>query len=89
MTQEMVLQLGRNALEITLILAGPVLLFGLIAGLVVAIFQALTQINEMTLVFIPKIGATVLAIALFGPWMLQKLINYTTALFEAIPGDTR
>lgn len=89
MTQEMVLQLGRNALEMTLILAGPVLLFGLIAGLVVAVFQALTQINEMTLIFIPKIGATVLAIALFGPWMLQKLINYTTALFEAIPGVTR
>jgi len=89
MTQEMVLQIGRNALEMTLILAGPVLLFGLIAGLVVAVFQALTQINEMTLIFIPKIGATVLAIALFGPWMLQKLINYTTALFEAIPGVTR
>lgn len=89
MTPEMVLQLGRNALEITLILAGPVLLFGLVAGLIVAIFQALTQINEMTLIFIPKIAATVLAIALFGPWMLQKLINYTTALFEAIPGVTR
>lgn len=89
MTPEMVLQIGRNALEITLILAGPVLLFGLVAGLVVAVFQALTQINEMTLIFIPKIGATVLAIALFGPWMLQKLINYTTALFEAIPGVTR
>ncbi len=89
MTQEMVLQIGRNALEITLILAGPVLLFGLIAGLIVAVFQALTQINEMTLIFIPKIGATVLAIALFGPWMLQKLISYTTALFEAIPGVTR
>lgn len=89
MTPEMVLQLGRNALEMTLILAGPVLLFGLIAGLIVAIFQALTQINEMTLIFIPKIAATVLAIALFGPWMLQKLINYTTALFEAIPGVTR
>jgi len=89
MTPEMVLQLGRNALEMTLILAGPVLLFGLIAGLIVAVFQALTQINEMTLIFIPKIGATVLAIALFGPWMLQKLINYTTALFEAIPGVTR
>jgi len=89
MTPEMVLQLGRNALEITLILAGPVLLFGLIAGLIVAVFQALTQINEMTLIFIPKIAATVLAIALFGPWMLQKLINYTTALFEAIPGVTR
>ena len=89
MTPEMVLQLGRNALEMTLILAGPVLLFGLIAGLIVAVFQALTQINEMTLIFIPKIAATVLAIALFGPWMLQKFLNYTTALFEAIPGVTR
>jgi flagellar biosynthetic protein FliQ len=89
MTPEMVLQLGRNALEMALILAGPVLLFGLIAGLTVAVFQALTQINEMTLIFIPKIAATVLAIAVFGPWMLQKLINYTTALFEAIPGVTR
>ncbi len=89
MTPEMVLQLGRNALEITLVLAGPVLLFGLVAGLLVAIFQALTQINEMTLVFIPKIAATVLALALFGPWMLQKLIGYTVALFEAIPGVTR
>ncbi|HZR84500.1 MAG TPA: flagellar biosynthesis protein FliQ [Candidatus Binatia bacterium] len=89
MSPEFVLQLGRNALEMTLLLAGPVLLFGLVAGLVVAVFQALTQINEMTLVFIPKIASAVLALALFGPWMLQKLINYTTALFEAIPGVTR
>ena len=58
MTPETVLQLGRNALEMALILAGPVLVFGLVAGLVVAIFQALTQIHEMTLTFIPKIGAT-------------------------------
>lgn len=89
MSPEAVLQLGRNALEMTLILCGPVLLFGLVAGLTVAIFQALTQINEMTLVFIPKIAATALALVLFGPWMLQKFINYTTALFESIPGVTR
>ena len=89
MTPETVLQLGRNALEMTIILCGPVLLFGLIAGLAVAIFQALTQINEMTLTFIPKIGATILALALFGPWMLQKLVNYTTALFESVPGLVR
>jgi flagellar biosynthetic protein FliQ len=89
MSPEFVLELGRNALEMTLLLAGPVLLFGLVAGLVVAVFQALTQINEMTLAFIPKIGSAVLALALFGPWMLQKLINYTTALFEAIPAVTR
>jgi flagellar biosynthesis protein FliQ len=89
LSPEAVLQLGRNALEMTLILCGPVLLFGLVAGLAVSIFQALTQINEMTLVFIPKIAATALALVLFGPWMLQKLLNYTTALFEAIPGVTR
>lgn len=89
MNPETVLELGRNALQMTLLLAGPVLLFGLVTGLVVAIFQGLTQINEMTLVFIPKIAATVLAMALFGPWMLQKMINYTTALFESIPGVTR
>ena len=85
MTPESVLQLGRNALEMTLILAGPVLLFGLVAGLAVSIFQALTQIHEMTLTFIPKIGATILALALFGPWMLQKMVNYTVALFESVP----
>jgi len=50
------------------------------------VFQALTQIHEMTLTFIPKIGATILALALFGPWMLQKMLNYTIALFESVPG---
>ena len=89
MTPEVVLQLGRNALEMALILAGPVLLFGLVAGLAVSVFQALTQIHEMTLTFIPKIGATILALALFGPWMLQKMLNYTSALFTAIPGLAR
>jgi flagellar biosynthetic protein FliQ len=89
MSPESVLELGRGALGMTLILAGPVLLFGLAAGLAVAVFQALTQIHEMTLTFIPKIGATILALAIFGPWMLQKMINYTTALFEAVPGLVR
>ncbi len=89
MTPETVLGLGRDALEMAIILAGPVLALGLIAGLAVAIFQALTQIHEMTLTFIPKIGAAIMALALFGPWMLQKMLNYTTALFESIPGMTR
>jgi flagellar biosynthetic protein FliQ len=89
MSPENVLQLGRNALEMALILAGPVLLFGLVAGLAVSVLQALTQIHEMTLTFIPKIGATILALALFGPWMLQKMLNYTSALFTAIPGLVR
>lgn len=89
MTPESVLQIGRNALEIALVLAGPVLLFGLIAGLAVSVFQALTQIHEMTLTFIPKIAATALAMLLFGPWMLQKMLNYTTALFESLPALVR
>jgi flagellar biosynthesis protein FliQ len=69
----------------TLFLAGPVLFFGLVAGLAVSVFQALTQIHEMTLTFIPKIAATVLALAIFGPWMLQKMVNYTAAVFRAVP----
>ena len=89
MTPEFVLSVGRGALEMALILAGPVLLFGLVAGLVVAVFQALTQINEMTLAFIPKIAASAFALMAFGPWMLQKLLAYTQALFESIPGVTR
>lgn len=89
MSPEAVLQIGRNALEMALILAGPILLFGLVAGLAVAVLQALTQINEMTLAFIPKIAATALALVVFGPWMLQKLMAYTVALFESIPGVTR
>ncbi len=89
MTPDGVLQVGREALEMAMILAGPVLVFGLVAGLAVAVFQALTQINEMTLVFIPKIAASALALFLFGPWMLQKLLNYATALFESIAGVAR
>ncbi len=85
MTPDGVLQIGRDALVMALLLSGPVLFFGLVAGLVVAIFQALTQINEMTLVFIPKIAATGLALVLFGPWMLQRMIAWTISLFESIP----
>ena len=89
MTPEMVLQLGRNALEITLILAGPVLLFGLVAGLVVAVFQALTQINEQTLTFVPKILAVFAALVVTGPWLMQSLVGYTTNLFTMLPAMVR
>ncbi len=82
---ESVIGIGHGAVEITLALAGPVLLFGLVAGLAVSVFQAMTQINEITLTFIPKILATGLALALFGPWMLTKLVSYTTTLFESLP----
>jgi len=82
---ETVVSIGRGALELTIALAGPVLLFGLVAGLVVSVFQAMTQINEITLTFIPKIVATAAALVLFGPWMLAKLVSYTTGILQNLP----
>jgi flagellar biosynthetic protein FliQ len=86
---ETVIAIGRSALELSLTLAGPVLLFGLVAGLAVSVFQALTQINEITLTFIPKIAATAAALALFGPWMLTHLISFTVTLFQSLPQYVR
>ena len=86
---ETVVGIGRGALELTVSLAGPVLLFALVAGLAVAVFQALTQINEVTLTFIPKIAATAAALVLFGPWMLTRLVSFTTTLFQSLPTYVR
>ena len=82
---ETVIGIGRSALELTIELAGPVLLAGLLVGLGVSIFMALTQINEVTLTFIPKIAATAAALVLFGPWMLTRLVSFTTTLFQSLP----
>lgn len=71
----------QNALLMALMLAAPMLLFGLVTGLLVSVFQAVTQIQEMTLSFVPKILAVVAALFLFLPWMLNKLVQYTTELF--------
>ena len=78
--------IGSRALEITLMLAAPLLLVALVTGLVVGAFQAATQINEQTLSFIPKLVAMALAVVVAGPWMLKVLISYTRELFESIPG---
>jgi flagellar biosynthetic protein FliQ len=86
---EHLIGLGRGALELTFVLAGPVLLFSLVAGLAVSVFQALTQINEVTLTFIPKIIATAAALVLFGPWMLMRLTGFTTTLFQSLPTYVR
>jgi flagellar biosynthetic protein FliQ len=85
MTPEVVMTLGQRALEMALMLAAPMLLAALAIGLLVGVFQAATQINEMTLSFIPKLlgMATVLVVA--GPWMLKELIGYTRVLIESIP----
>jgi len=78
--------IGSRALEITLMLAAPMLLVALITGLIVGAFQAATQINEMTLSFIPKLIAISVALMIAGPWMLKVLVGYTRELFESIPG---
>jgi flagellar biosynthetic protein FliQ len=86
MTPETVVTVGRHALEVTLLLAAPLLLTALAVGLIVGIFQAATQINEMTLSFIPKLLAMAAVLALTGPWMLRTLVEYTRGLIESIPG---
>jgi flagellar biosynthesis protein FliQ len=85
MTPETVMTVGTHALEVTLMLAAPLLLVALVTGLLVGVFQAATQINEMTLSFIPKLIAMAAVIALTGPWMIKLIVNYTRQLFESIP----
>ncbi len=86
MSPEAVVTIGRHALEMTLMLAAPLLLTALAVGLIVGIFQAATQINEMTLSFIPKLLSMAAILALTGPWMLRTLVEYTRNLIESIPG---
>jgi len=80
----MVVDIGRNALIVTLLISGPLLIVGLLIGLVIGIFQAVTQIHEMTLTFIPKILAMILVFLLLFPWMLLKMVEYTYGLFDLI-----
>jgi flagellar biosynthesis protein FliQ len=85
MTPETVLTIAQRALEITLLMSAPPLLAALVTGLVVSVFQAATQINEMTLSFIPKLLAIFVVLVLFGPWMLGILLDYIRELFGSIP----
>ncbi len=85
MTPETVMTIGRHALEVTVLLAMPLLLVILAVGLLVGIFQAATQINEMTLSFIPKLVAMAATLLIAGPWMLAELVSYTRQLIESIP----
>ena len=79
------MEIGRQALEITLLLSGPPLLAALVTGLIVSVFQAATQINEQTLSFIPKLVVMFITLVIAGPWMLQMTIDYIRRLFESIP----
>lgn len=85
MSEIMIIDLGRKTLMMVLILSGPMLLLSLIVGLIVSIFQAATQINEMTLTFIPKLVAMGLALLVFLPWMLQLYKGFFVELLEMIP----
>ncbi|HPT49838.1 MAG TPA: flagellar biosynthesis protein FliQ [Accumulibacter sp.] len=85
MTPEVVMNIGRQAVEMTLLLSAPLLLAALVIGLIVSIFQAATQINEQTLSFIPKLVGMLLILLLAGPWMLQLMVEYVRRLFESIP----
>ena len=85
MTPELVMDIGRQAIEMALVLAGPPLLAGLVIGLIVSIFQAATQINEQTLSFIPKLVGMFIMLILAGPWMLQMMVDFMRRLFESIP----
>jgi flagellar biosynthetic protein FliQ len=88
MTPEYVLALGREAVMLTLMVSGPMLLFGLIIGLGISILQAVTQIHEMTLTFIPKIVAVAIALVIFLPWIITIIVDFTRNLFISIPGLT-
>ena len=85
MTPQAVVDIGREALMMTLLIAAPPLLAGLAVGLIISIFQAVTQIQEFTLTFIPKILAVFVATMIFLPWMLRVFLAYTTDLFIKIP----
>jgi len=85
MTPDSVLDVGQRALEVTSMLAGSILIPALLVGLVVAMFQAATQINEMTLTFIPKLIIVVVVLMSAGPWMLQLITDFTVELIESIP----
>lgn len=85
MTPDSVIDIGRQAMEVTALLAAVVLLPALLVGLVVAVFQAATQINEMTLSFIPKLMVVALVLTLAGPWLLQILMDFSQSLIGSVP----
>ncbi|MFT5888955.1 MAG: flagellar biosynthetic protein FliQ [Zhongshania sp.] len=85
MNADTVIELGRQAMNVTVLLAAPLLLSALAAGLAIGMFQAATQIQDMTLSFIPKLVVLVMVLGLTGPWMLRQLVDYTRHMIEMIP----
>ena len=87
MTEEMVMSIGAEAIKVTMLLAGPLLIAAMVIGILVSVLQAITQINEATLTFIPKLIAAMLVFALAGPWMLSLMIDYIRRTIESIPAS--
>jgi flagellar biosynthesis protein FliQ len=85
MTPESVMTMGRQAMEMTLLVSAPMLLAALVIGLIVSIFQAATQINEATLSFIPKLVGIFVVLIVAGPWMLSVMLDYMRQVFSSIP----
>lgn len=85
MTPETVLTVGREAMEVTVMLAGPILGAALVVGLFIGMIQAATQINEMTLSFVPKLAVVAAVLLITGPWLLQIIMDFTIRLMGAIP----
>jgi len=85
MDQDTVINLATQMMTLGVKVAGPLLLTGLVVGLIISIFQSVTQISEQTLTFIPKIIALAIVILVMGPWMLGQLVNYTQDLYASIP----
>jgi len=89
MTTELLNQIARQTIETTLLISGPVLMVGLGVGIIIALFQAITSIQEMTLVFVPKILAVFLSIFILLPWMVRVLVEFTNEMFLQIPNVGR
>ena len=89
MEPNVVIDIGRQALYMTALLSAPVLLISMVVGILVGVFQAVTQIHEMTLAFIPKILVAGLALIFTLPWMITEFVDYTVNLFQLIPGVIR
>jgi len=85
MTPEFVISFVQEAIKVAILVSLPMLGLGLIIGLIISIFQAVTQINEMTLTFVPKILVVVLGFLVFLPWIMQTLISFTKNIFEQFP----
>ena len=86
MNTDVVISIATEAMNLAFKVAMPLLLAGLVVGLIVSVFQAVTQIQEMTLSFIPKILAMIAVLVIAGPWMLGQVLSYTTELYQSIPG---